>query len=656
MPAPIPRMAPTPRMAPLPWLSPLACLGGSLIGLGAVFAAHPRFGLGIWRDAETVNVVLVCGAGLGLLGAALHAARRRRAGGLAAPVLWALLALSLWSLLSAPFAAYPLTALLGPPQTLYGAVWFAAQAGFVAAALVVAPHAGPFKALALTTAAVSLTMAWFNLRHAPGPLGDLLSAVLPQANLHGFNQYLGYHALALLALAATAWRRGWRRGAVALAGAGFVVLIVSGNRTAWAATAMAVLLVPALWRWRHQPRRSWAWLTGAAVLAVSLILYAVVRLPDAALLPPSLASRQIMIAAIEHSLAQTPSSLLLGYGWGHFPFHLLANLPATGISLTAPNWIDFGRDEFHSHHWLVESLFSAGIPAVVLHGLVPVAVVAGARPALRPIAAARLLARAVVDSLWFMMPENMVPIAIAWAAMSGSMGAPGGGRRRLAPALAAILAAGLMTAGIAMLRDSLAMDGLRHCLRNGQRPCPSAVPTELRQADAALAMLIGETVQEFDRRGWPPRRTERFAGILAEAGQRCGPSCSPALAWALSTAQFHMAYAGKAGAPFSPELWRRAALALAEQAPLRLDGAAAHANWLLLVGKERQAADFLASLPPSSRQTPMALWFSGVLLLGSADGGARERGLTMMRQALDTGAERVVGIDQTIKTALEQGR
>lgn len=637
----------------------LLALLGLLGGLLAIALAHPRLGFGVWRDTEAVNAAIPIAATFCLLGASVHLAHRRRIDRLGAPVLACLLALGLWSALSAAFADYPMTALLGPPQSLYGAIWFPAQAGFVAAALVLLPHLRLFKLICTVMTALCVVVVWFNLRHAPGLDASALSALLPRHSLHSFNQYLGYHALAMLALAATAQYRGWRNGAIMLAAASIAILFVSGNRTAWGAAACAAFILPILWRWRRLPWQWWAWGTGSSIVVVAVILYAVIRLTDPTLLPPSLASRQIMFRALEHSLSITPATLLFGHGWGHFQLHLFANLPAAGINLATPDWIDFTRDEFHSHHLLLESLFAAGLPALLLQVLIPVAVVAGARPSLRPVAAALALALTMLDSLWFMMPENMVPIAMAWGALSSPAGFTkwiGRTPKLAALTLPLVLAVAMLGAGSALARDALAMEPLRQCLKKGRTPCPSIIPADLRQAQLGLATLIGETTTNLHRRNWPRKMRSRFSLVLAEAGERCRPTCSPALAWALSSSQFQMAYSPRASAIFSADLWHAAVLALTEHAPLRMDAVALYANWLLINGKRQTTTDLLAALPPRSRQSPVGLWFSGLVQLDSPGTMERERGLAMMRQALKDGLHRFTPIDTKTKATLESHR
>lgn len=640
------------------------CCGGLFLGLLSVIFSLPQLGIGVWHDAEGVQVAILAAAGLCLLGVGGALVSRH-------PVVWhpavlVLLALSAWSALGAPFAEYPATALMGPPQSMYGIVWFVAQAAFLAAALIIARQPRLFAVLAVGTVVMALVVAWFNLRNVAW-LPSSLRASLPRVAAHGFNEYLGYPALGLLALAAALPRAGapWTRSVSLLAAfAALVLLVLSGNRTAAGAALLGVgLLVCQRWRplfggYHLRLGRVVALLTVSPVA-----IYLLLRFGGAALLLPSLASRQILLRVLEPDLWTPPWSVLLGHGWGHYQSTLLAQLPLTGISLTRPDWIDFTRDQFHSHHALAEALFAAGLPGMVLMAAVPVAVVAGARPALRPVALALAFALALLDSFWFQLPETMVPLALAVAAtarhnrratfrphMAGTPLRPS----CLIPVLAALaLGAGLFGLSFWQARMSVAMDELWACLRGGGARCERMVPPDPRESQLALAMLLGQTLRDLQRQDWPATGVERFGAVAAEASRRCDRSCSPSLAMVLLNGQLISAYVPKAAGMFSAGQWRDVAVRLAHRAPLRTDMLAPYLNWLLQTGGSQAVSEMLAAMPPEGRATPVGLWFSGLLQLDAPDEGERRKGIARMRQALSQGLERHMMVDPSIKSALD---
>lgn len=640
------------------------CCGGLSLGLLAVIFSLPQLGIGVWHDAEGVQAAILAAAGLCLLGVGGDLAARHP--GVWHPAVLVLLALAAWSALGAPFAEYPATALMGPPQTMYGIVWFAAQAAFLAAALAIARHPRLFAVLAGVAVVMALVVAWLNLRNVTW-LPSSVRTLLPRAAAHGFNEYLGYPALGVLALAVALPRVGapWNRILPALAAfAALVLLVLSGNRTAVGAALLGAGLLLCQRRW---PVFGGYHLRLGRVVALLIVppvaIYLLLRSGWAGSLLPSLASRQILLRVLEPDLWTPPWSLLLGHGWGHYQSTLLAQLPLTGISLTRPDWIDFTRDEFHSHHALAEALFAAGLPGMVLMAAVPVAVVAGARPALRPVALALAFALALLDSFWFQLPETMVPLALAVAATARHTGRAtlrahsAGALLRpscLVPVLTALgLGAGLLGLSFWQARMSKAMDGLWACLHGSGTRCESMVPADPRQSQLALAALLGQALRDLQRQDWPATRVERFGAVAAEASRRCDRSCSPSLAMVLLNGQLISAYVPKAAGMFSAGQWRDVAVRLAHRAPLRTDMLAPYLNWLLQTGGSQAVSEMLVAMPPEGRATPVGLWFSGLLQLDAPDEGERRKGIARMRQALSQGLERHMMVDPSIKSALD---
>lgn len=637
------------------------CCGGLSLGLLSVIFSLPQLGIGVWHDAEGVQVAILAAAGLCLLGVGGTLASHR-------PVAWhpavlVLLALGAWSVLGVPFAEHPATALMGPPQSMYGIVWFVAQAAFLAAALIIARHPRLFALLVAGAVAMAMVVAWFNLRNVSW-LSPSVRALLPRAAAHGFNEYLGYPALGLLALAATLPRAGvpWNKALAALAA--LVLLVLSGNRTAAGAALLGAGLLLCQRRW--PVFGGYHLRLGRVVVLVtvpSVAIYLLLRFGWAASLLPSLASRQILLRVLEPELWTPPWFLLLGHGWGHYQSTLLAQLPLTGISLTRPDWIDFARDQFHSHHALAEALFAAGLPGAVLLAAVPVAVVAGARPAHRPVALALAFALVLLDSFWFQLPETMVPLALAVAATARHNGraalrphAAGALLRPscLGPALTAlVLGAGLLGLSFWQARMSRAMDELWACLHGSGTRCESMVPADPRQSQLALAMLLGQTLRDLQRQDWPATWVERFGAVTTEASRRCDHSCSPSLAMVLLNSQLMSAYVPKAAGIFSAGQWHAVAVRLAHRAPLRTDVLAPYLNWLFQTGGSLAVSEMLAAMPPEGLATPVGVWFSGLVQLDAPDEGERRKGIARMRQALSQGLERYMMVDPSIKSALD---
>lgn len=645
-------------------LSHALCLLGLLTGLLAAFFAHPLLATGIWRNTEGVNIVILAGASLCLGGLALRPHQRH----LRHPTLIVLLGLAGWSLLSAPFADYPLTSLLGPPQTMYGALWFVAQAAFLAAGLHLLACPRLFRATVGLAVIVALILLWSNLRYAPW-LSDILPPeLLTGRPLLGFNDYLGYPALALAVIGGALCRTGRRWGGAAILTLAAALLAIAGSRAAGTAATL-MLLALLLIRltaplWRHRNRASA--LTLGVTATLPLTVYGLIRFWPAGELPPSLESRRVLFAVLDPALWMDGLSLLVGKGWGHFDFQLYAALPTVGVSLTAPQWIDVHRDQFHSHHAGLEALFSAGLPAATLLILLPATMVLAARPAFRSLAVGFAIALSLMESLWFQMPQTMVFTALAITALSDRRYTTGPGQIRdgqrtpvratVLPVIGtAALAASLTAASLWQAQSAAVMDDWRTCLRRNTATCPAALPLDPRQSDLGLSVLIMESLETLDRRGWPERLQEKMKRLMTEAAGRCDRSCPTALARSLVAAQTVLAYRPAAGL-FSPEQWNTAVLHLTQAVPTRIDSAAPYFNWLLSTGRSKDLAAILQTLPTVARQSPVYDWFSGILLLESPGVEDAARGLEMMRAALTAGVGNLILIEPETRAALESPR
>ena len=282
----------------------MLCLG---LGLGAlsILAAHPLFAAGMWPEAEPLGSLFflsagICFAGLGVLAAlpgTLSATRH--------PFVLVSAGLGLWSLLTAPLAEFPALSIFGPPQTAQGALSYLAFAAFVAAALIVRAQDHLFGGrlyigLLATSAAAAAAASLFNLRLAIG--------IGPAETLFAFNEHLAHYAIGLIVIGAVLLGQGQRRVALAILACGLLALLVSRNRTAMLAVALAAPLALAV-RTLPPLRRIETWLeqrthiTSAAIVAIVVLLavvpYLLVRLVPTPDFLVSLWSRQNLFKVLE---------------------------------------------------------------------------------------------------------------------------------------------------------------------------------------------------------------------------------------------------------------------------------------------------------------------------------------------------------------------
>lgn len=621
---------------------------GLAVGAASILAAHPWFAAGAWPQSEAVTATVFAAAALCLLGQAL-AVFPGGAGVPASPLVFLPAALAAWSALSAAFADFPGTALAGSPQQGLGVAWFLALAAFTAAALDIRGRRAADMVTAVAVAAVAVAVV-SNLRHLPW-LQPVLArhGLLVAVPLFGFNEYLAYPALALGAVGAVFVGDGRRRWGIALLVFAAMTLVASRNRTAMA--VVTALLPLAVLAWPREAAIE-AWFTrrprlGAAVVAAILVVVALVPLlvlgsADLSGLPFSLRSRQVLLAVLSPSWFDRPWAMVVGHGWGHYQDYLTRNIAATGIALYRSEWADLARDEFHSHHALAETLFSAGLPAVALALATSVALVVTAR---RKVAAmAFVLAWTAVDSLWFSLPSVLALQALAAAALTG-------GGRRVWPAskrvaLACLLSAVALAAGAGWMRhQSQGLEAVRACLK-APGACDSvAVPADPRGSGLGLAVLLRESAAV--QAGPPPD------ALVREGQRRCRAGCALSLSIALADAEAARAFATPPPADFSPSLWREEEERIVARAPGRLDLLVPYLNWLLVVGDETTLRTMVAQAARVDPGHPVVAWFSGILdLAGPPD--VQRRGLARMRAALAGGVERFMPVEDSVKASLRE--
>jgi len=636
---------------------------GLAAGAVSVVATHPRFSIGVWGDAEGCDLLFhaaagLCFAGMAMLVLARPAALRH----CLHPAAWLSLCLGLWGLAGAGFADFPGSAVIGAPQNGEGALWFLAQGIFIAAAMALKERRFLFGSVVVLAAGAAVLAAFFDLSHIPF-LHDQswLAPVLRRDTMLRFNEYLAYFALPLFALGAVRLRvgGGGRWQGVLLVLAALLVLVVSRNRTAMVAVAAAVPLAAAAWpaiarRLPRCPRP--ALLLAVVSLLVPLLPWLVIRFGNLPAAAVSLFSRSVLFKVLEPSLAEPPLALLTGHGFGHYHEYLLRNLPAAGVSLVGSEWSDLYRDLFHCHHALLEVLFAAGLPGMVLLACLPFAVVAGSRRALRPIAAGFALAWAGLDAMWFMMPVTMVALALAVAALGAPRPVPSLNRMRPLNRMGLPIAFGfLVLGGLAFAAASAewhyarGMDALKACLKAPPGPVGCVVPADPRGSGLGLAATINTGFAAVPS----DEQARLLAPVLEEARRQTEAGGSVALGMAVANAYSTMAdTSGPASPMFHDAYWQSVLLRIVEKAPRRLDVLAGYLNWLLAQGRSDDMRAMLERAAMVDKAHPIVSWYSGFLLLDAPAEAARLQGLSMMRQALAGGVERFMTVDPSITAAL----
>jgi multisubunit Na+/H+ antiporter MnhC subunit len=671
-----------------PLRAPAICLlwAGLCVALLSVFASLPFFAAGVSADAEGVVVVFDIAAYLSFAGLALFAIATPVASRFFYhPLVLACVALGAWSLIGSAFADFPMLALLGAPQTGEGPIRFFALGAFIASAMILRRNDRFFDSLLLVAAGTVAVVAFINLANIPW-LWNIVPSLLFETTFFSFNEYLGYYALGLLALAGMQLAGGLSRRGVVLFACGIFVLLVSRNRIAMVALGLAATTLLLLMKTSFGRRaRAWAAaherptdrLIAAALVATAVVPVLVIRLVDFRGHVFSLWSRQILLKVLDPSLFESPRAVVLHHGWGHYAEYLARNLPSTGISLFKTEWGDITRDEFHSHNGLVEALFAAGLPGLVLVAAIPVILALTSQRRWRGLAVAFAFAWISIDAFWFQLPATTALLALAAGAMaetSGRIKVPHFTSFRPRQLHAVAVGACLVLAELASLAavslrvNGLAMQRLADCLPPSQyqENCATViVPRDLRGANLGLATLIEGSFRRALRLNasgdLPESQKALMRRVLRDAGGQSAIDGSASLSLALAHVSAAIAFT-KEGEQLLPEgetlqaIWPRQIYDALDRAPRRLDVLPTYFNWLVLKKNSADARTMLSFVQGIDAHHPIVLWFLVLLLLENYDTATRQQGLELMRQALAGGFERFMPVSDKIKTALGRAR
>ena len=331
-------------------------------------------------------------------------------------------------------------------------------------------------------------------------------------------------------------------------------------------------------------------------------------------------------------------------------------------------------DWFHSHNWIIESFYSAGVPGLVLAFAVFAALPAFCHRRTIVVAAVYASSLAVVTMVWFQLSSTIPFMALAMAAVAGGSATPVVLRRVRAPA--AIVAPTVLV--ILMLAQSAAAAALLSfglkvsaTLAVYETP-PSAnadlhFPRDFRGAEFAFAKAVRERIVVLKeaklKAGDPETESQRsvmraiFEDLEARIDDRDSPFLvlagiaaisdimyDPALAWLKPD------YVARTG------LWGRWIATFLRQAPMRSDVAIAYFGWLLAEGRTDDVARIAGGILRDSPQDAVALYHLGAALIIDQDANKRNLALAYLRQGFDNGIERFMKIEPTLKAMILKAR
>lgn len=644
---------------------------GLVLANATIFMTMPWLQAGAWADTEHVVAALHASGALILAGIAVALYRGVASVRVAVthPLTLLPLGLAAWSVVGAVAAEFPGLALLGPPQTGQGVLWYVDLATFTAAFLSIRDYPGPRRMVVGSLIAVAAAAAFINLRHLPSIQPVMAAAGMdPGWSLFSFNDYEVYYALPLIILGVTGWRHD-RVMSIAAITVGIAVLLAANNRTALVAAALVTPpTVLAMWIAR---RKGGDWMArplmvaalAAMVAAVALVPYPLIRA-----IPPdkgfdTLWSRAVLGRAIEPSLSSL-QTLTIGKSWGHYQQEMVRNIDSAGVRLYRSEWRDLSRDEFHSHNAALEGLLSAGVPGMVLTVLMALAVVVFAAPKHRVLAAGAATFAALMDALWFQMPVTLAGTAMVGGTLAAHRPPPAWIDRRAT--LVSVLCLAVALAGAAgaaaAARHALAVDGWKMCLpphQPGEACASRDMPADPRQSGVGLASVLNDAIQDATDQAAAGKLSPQSAAVIRKAVATAADRApSSGLSLALAANNAYSLWIGLPpgtplainGADFAR--WGNVVQHLQASAPQRADLIIPYVTWLMTSAREAEASAVVASSERTHPKHPVVLWFRGLLTLGMAGEEARLTGLAKLKTAIQGGVERYLPVEAEVKAAL----
>lgn len=197
------------------------------------------------------------------------------------------------------------------------------------------------------------------------------------------------------------------RQALFIALISFVLVYVSGNKTAYLFGAGSLFCIALLGRF-PKAERIYKWLTLLTPLAIFCF---VLWLPENHPQLSSLYSRKLNLLVYAHEWKDNPLSLLWGHGWSTYYEYFQKQLPELPISLFAssywnPSWEGIDRLDFHCMHQAAESVFAVGFLGFILYMLLIKSPFCAKKPdVLKPLAFIGSMLFTALTSTWFTMPS-----------------------------------------------------------------------------------------------------------------------------------------------------------------------------------------------------------------------------------------------------------
>jgi len=393
---------------------------------------------------------------------------------------------------------------------------------------------------------------------------------------------------------------------------------------------------------------------------------------------------KVGLAAVE----KDPLRLFYGFGWGRFPDLLAQHLRMEGIAtynksykgsdvaanVETTNWVGANWSGIHSHNIFAEAFFSQGILGVLL--LVSWFYFALKRVRSQFLVPASILILTMIGSVsvWFLFPPILPFIALSIAMVTG-------GRAKVARFSSGSSKGTVWALGLVLVfvlgNILLSLDvGLRtNALREVLLSKTEAFPEEYKEScqdllhdygfgDAhlyGLYAVFAEDIQRSfrDKDPLPADMSQKLEALTCAAGRWMEGKSLTRLALVDMSVRQDLWFLTddpdfrQQVAPIEKD-WALRVAHFLKRYPQRIDAVAPYLNRALALGHEEEIRHLTELVLEINPHEPVALWFSGITLLGLPNQTAAQQAeaLQRLREAIDRHVDAYMPLPAGVKDAI----
>ncbi len=647
-------------------LAPVVALSSSL---PIVFAAHSMFSFGVWRRAEPVIVAFHASSALCSIALLLVWWRDRSAlnGVITHPFVLLPAALALWSAFTAPLADFPLLSLLGSPQTGEGALWYGNLALLIACALIVVREKAQWRFLIIWSVVI-----------VSGVIAiKLMASARGTYELFWIGAYLAYISIALPFICLRHLEGYWRWLWLVILGASVSILIMAKSKAAIILFSFGVAFVGLGYLFKSVSRIG-RYLRFRPVAITIVGLIAVLPLFVISLGTfneiPSLRSRFLVSKVMGEAQGTDWLSIIIGQGWGRTQDALVANLHVSGEQLWSSHWFwskhwDYlWGDYSHTHNWIVESMYSVGIPGFLLSLMFLLAIPYCSDGKQRTFATAMSAVYAGMNSLWFQVSFSLPFVALALAALGGDWKIQREYSKkvsnvcRVVPIFLTVCLLAQIAAASALFTFGIKTSEVIATYQNPKINIEKIhFPPDFRGAEHGFALAIR------DHLAWLRKSSSTHSKLMVKHQEKVVRSIIKDLKGRIRIAKSpYIVLAGVAvfsDLVYDPKLkwlqfklrsnelalWGHWVKKLLELAPGRTDTTIPYFSRLIFQGDVTTLINITQTILEKTPNDPVGLYFRGAAMIRAQQKDTQVKGLQYLKKGLEKGIERFMPVDPKLK-------